>query len=65
VVNRSSGAAGAYQFMPGTWNSTARSAGRSDLVGVHPASASPADQDAMAQHLLATQGLGPWGGACR
>jgi len=65
VVNRSSGAAGAYQFMPGTWNSTARSAGRSDLVGVHPASASRADQDAMAQHLLATQGLGPWGGACR
>lgn len=64
VVNRSSGAAGAYQFMPGTWNSTARSAGRSDLVGVHPAAASPADQDAMAQHLLATQGLRPWGGAC-
>mgnify|MGYP003338295654 CR=1 FL=1 len=35
-----------------------------DLVGVNPANASPADQDAMAQHLLATQGLGPWGGGC-
>ncbi len=64
VVNSSSGAAGAYQFMPGTWNNTARSAGRADLVGVNPANASAADQDAMAQHLLATQGLGPWGGGC-
>jgi hypothetical protein len=64
VVNGSSGAAGAYQFMPGTWNNTARSAGRSDLVGVNPASASAADQDAMARHLLSTQGLGPWGGGC-
>ena len=64
VVNSSSGAAGAYQFMPSTWNNTARSAGRTDLVGVNPANASPADQDAMAQHLLATQGLGPWGGGC-
>ena len=64
VVNGSSGAAGAYQFMPGTWDTTARSAGRTDLVGVNPANASPADQDAMAQQLLATQGLGPWGGGC-
>ena len=64
VVNSSSGAAGAYQFMPGTWNTNAASAGRSDLVGVNPANASPADQDAMAQHLLATQGLAPWGGGC-
>lgn len=64
VTNRSSGAAGAYQFMQGTWNNTARSAGRSDLVGVNPAAASSSDQDAMAHHLLATQGLGPWGGGC-
>lgn len=64
VVNSSSGAAGAYQFMPGTWNNTARSAGRTDLVGVNPANASPADQDAMAHQLLATQGLAPWGGGC-
>ena len=33
------------------------------LVG-DPADASPADQDSMARHLLATQGLGPWGGSC-
>ncbi len=64
VVNPSSGSAGAYQFMPGTWNNNAQSAGRTDLVGVNPANASAADQDAMAQHLLATQGLGPWGGSC-
>jgi hypothetical protein len=64
VVNSSSGAAGAYQFMPDTWDNNARSAGRTDLVGVNPAAASAADQDAMAQHLLATQGLGPWGGGC-
>ncbi len=64
VVNSSSGAAGAYQFMPGTWDNTARSAGRTDLVGVNPANASPADQDAMAHQLMNTQGLGPWGGGC-
>lgn len=64
VVNSSSGAAGAYQFMPGTWNNTARAAGRPDLVGVNPSAASASDQDAMAQFLMSTQGLGPWGGGC-
>ncbi|MFN8024971.1 MAG: transglycosylase family protein [Acidimicrobiia bacterium] len=59
-----SGAAGAYQFMPGTWNSIAGSVGRSDLVGVDPAQASPADQDAMAAALYAQQGSAPWGGYC-
>jgi hypothetical protein len=59
-----SGAAGAYQFMPGTWNSIAASVGRGDLVGVDPAQAAPADQDAMAQALYAQQGAGPWGGGC-
>ena len=59
-----SGAAGAYQFLPGTWNSIAASVGRSDLVGVDPAHASPADQDAMAQALYAQQGASPWGGGC-
>ena len=59
-----SGAAGAYQFMPGTWSSIAASVGRGDLVGVDPAQASPADQDAMAQALYAQQGAGPWGGGC-
>ena len=59
-----SGAAGAYQFLPGTWNSIAASVGRSDLVGIDPAQASPADQDAMAAALYAQQGSAPWGGYC-
>jgi len=59
-----SGAAGAYQFLPGTWNSIAASSGRGDLVGVDPAQASPADQDAMAAALYAQQGASPWGGSC-
>ena len=59
-----SGASGAYQFLPGTWNSIAEASGRGDLVGVDPASASPADQDAMAQALYGQQGSSPWGGYC-
>ena len=59
-----SGASGAYQFMPGTWNSLADTIGRSDLVGVDPAAASPGDQDAMAAELYAQQGARPWGGGC-
>jgi hypothetical protein len=59
-----SGAAGAYQFLPGTWNSIAASSGRGDLVGMDPAQASPGDQDAMAQALYAQQGSAPWGGGC-
>jgi hypothetical protein len=59
-----SGAAGAYQFLPGTWSSIAAAVGRGDLVGMDPAQASPADQDAMAAALYAQQGSAPWGGAC-
>ena len=59
-----SGAAGAYQFLPGTWNSIAASSGRGDLVGVDPAQAAPADQDAMAAALYSQQGSAPWGGSC-
>lgn len=59
-----SGAAGAYQFLPGTWNAIAESSGRSDLVGVDPAQAAPSDQDAMAQALYSEQGAAPWGGGC-
>lgn len=55
---------GAYQFAPSTWDSTARHAGRLDLVGIRPDRAAPADQDAMALHLLQWQGRGPWGGRC-
>ena len=59
-----SGASGAYQFMPSTWNSIAGAAGRSDLVGMDPAAAAPGDQDAMAAALYNQQGASPWGGGC-
>lgn len=47
ATNTGNGFYGAYQFMPSTWNSIARKTGRTDLVGVLPSTASPADQDAM------------------
>lgn len=50
---------GAYQFSRSTWNSVAaRSAPH--LVGVDPAAASPADQDAMALALYRSSGSRPW-----
>jgi len=55
---------GAYQFLQSTWDSTAASVGRDDLIGVDPASASPSDQDAMAGALYAQSGSRPWGGYC-
>ncbi len=55
---------GAYQFTLSTWDSTARHAGRGDLVGRKPNTVAPADQDALALDLLHWQGLGPWGGHC-
>lgn len=50
---------GAYQFAVTTWDSVA---GRNNpsLVGVDPAVAAPADQDAMARALYIEAGHGPW-----
>jgi len=62
AYNPSSGASGAFQFMPVTWDNTARHAGRWDLVGTQARWASPADQDLMALHLLAWIGPSPWAG---
>jgi hypothetical protein len=55
---------GAYQFLQSTWNNVARMAGRPDLIGVNPANASVADQDAMALWLYNHSGKAPWGGRC-
>ncbi|MET0627490.1 MAG: hypothetical protein ABW033_03425 [Acidimicrobiia bacterium] len=55
---------GAYQFLQSTWNSSAAAAGRGDLVGVDPATVSPADQDAIASYLYSQAGSQPWGGGC-
>jgi hypothetical protein len=59
IVNRSGKYRGAYQFDRPTWNEVAR---RHDprLVGVDPAAASPADQDAMARALYEMRGARPW-----
>jgi hypothetical protein len=42
---------GRWQFSRSTWDATATGAHRTDLVGVRPDLASPADQDAMAAAL--------------
>ena len=55
---------GAYQFLQSTWNSAANHAGRSDLIGVPPHTASAYDQDDVAWSLYQWQGSGPWGGMC-
>jgi uncharacterized protein YabE (DUF348 family) len=47
TTNTGNGYYGAYQFMPSTWNRIAQRIGRSDLVGVLPSNALPADQDIM------------------
>lgn len=51
---------GGYQFDQSSWNSAARHAGRPDLVGVDPAKASPADQDALARVWERVHGGDPW-----
>lgn len=55
---------GAYQFLQSTWNSAANRAGRAELIGVPPNTASAYDQDDIAWALYQTQGSGPWGGQC-
>jgi hypothetical protein len=55
---------GAYQFLQSTWNSTANHAGRPELIGVPPHTASEYDQDDMAWALFQRSGSRPWGGRC-
>lgn len=59
ITNPSGKYRGAYQFDRSTWNSVAE---RHDpqLVGVDPAAAAPADQDAMALALYHERGSRPW-----
>ncbi len=55
---------GAWQFDQSTWDSNSGASGRSDLVGLDPATAAPADQDAIAHDLYQRRGNQPWGGRC-
>lgn len=64
IVDASGSYMGAYQFSQSTWDSVAGRVGRSDLVGVRPNVARPADQDAIALATLAIAGRSPWGGIC-
>jgi Transglycosylase-like domain len=59
VTNPSGKYRGAYQFDRRTWNSVAERYAP-HLVGVDPAAASPADQDAMAYALHSERGARPW-----
>jgi Transglycosylase-like domain len=57
--SRSGSYYGLYQFNQGTWNGVAASV-LPDYVGVSPAAAPPAVQDAMARALYAARGRSPW-----
>jgi hypothetical protein len=59
ITNPSGKYRGAYQFDRSTWNSVAERYSPV-LVGVDPAAASPADQDAMALALFTERGARPW-----
>lgn len=59
ITNPSGKYRGAYQFDRSTWNSVAERHAPA-LVGVDPAAASPADQDAMALALYTERGARPW-----
>ncbi len=59
ITNPSGKYRGAYQFNQSTWNSVAERHAP-DLVGVDPAAAAPADQDAMAMALYSERGAQPW-----
>jgi hypothetical protein len=59
ITNPSGKYRGAYQFDRSTWNSIAERHAP-QLVGVDPAAASPADQDAMALALYSERGARPW-----
>lgn len=57
-----SGAAGAYQFLQGTWNTQAHAIGRDDLVGRHPNTVGIVDQDLVAW-TLSVGTHAPWAGS--
>lgn len=64
AVNPTGTYRGAYQFSRTTWNYAAAHAGRTDLIGVDPALARPADQDFLALHLYRWEGARHWEGRC-
>jgi hypothetical protein len=61
AVNEAGPYLGAYQFLQSTWNSGANHAGRLELVGVPPNTASEYDQDDVAWAIYQWRGKAPWG----
>ena len=59
ITNPSGAYRGAYQFNRQTWNSVAQRH-YPHLVGIDPAAAAPADQDAMARALWSERGRQSW-----
>lgn len=59
AVNPNGRYRGAYQFSQATWDWVAGTANPS-LIGVDPAAAAPADQDALALALYEMRGSSPW-----
>lgn len=55
-----SGFWGGGQFLQSTWDGITVQAGRSELAGTRPDTASPTDQAAMIRALYARDGITPW-----
>jgi hypothetical protein len=66
AVNTGNGYFGAYQWLPGSWNSAAGAVGRPDLIGRLPYEpvVSRADQDSVTLAYHNMVGDGPWGNRC-
>ena len=64
AVNPAGPYLGAYQFLQATWNGGANHAGRLELVGVPPNTASQYDQDDVAWAIYRWRGKAPWAGLC-
>jgi hypothetical protein len=60
AVNPQSGAGGAYQFVPSTWNQYAGQIGVDTSLYPTAQSAPPAVQDAVFNQAVAQRGLGDW-----
>jgi resuscitation-promoting factor RpfA len=65
AANTGNGYFGAYQFLPGSWNSAVSGAGYPQYANGRADLAPPAAQDAAAMWLQAHSGWGQWSTASR
>jgi hypothetical protein len=64
-INTGNGYYGAYQYLPGTWNSAARATGHPELADGRPDLHSPSEQDAVTLGYAQQTGGSPWAGDLR